>query len=583
MKKYPSLRAFISYIATFKGPFIFTAVVFSVANAALAVLPLMVGQLTESLTTEDGQHMYWLAAVIAMSVIHHILWNFGDYCYKNKLVERMHRFDDIVFRNILTHDYNFFTERFTGKISSYANSLGQELRDMTDSFMHSYSGMIVFMPIFVATMFTVNAYVGLLFAASVIAMLAGGKPLARGNAAAERTQADAKSTIDGYAVDSIANYVAIKSFGNERAEASHLHRRRDTLIAASKFAYLKAIYFWGYMGTVVRAVLWPATFVLIIHQYIEGDISLAQVSTFVAAIMIYQNYIWEVVWNFSQLNIRVARIEEAYRYLFGTRDIIREELPRDLPRLSTDAFHDSLEFKGLRFAYPEKPDAIVLQDINLKVRVGEKIGIVGPSGGGKSTLFKLILGYYPVEPGTLFVDGAAVESRQLTDLLSYVPQDTSVFHRSIRDNIAYARPGATEAQIITAAKHAQAHEFICELSKGYDTLVGERGVKLSGGQRQRIAIARALLKDAPLVLLDEATSALDSESEILIQRAFRDLLAGRTAIVIAHRLSTIQRMDRILVIDKGRIIQEGSHTELVSRPGMYQTLWQHQSGGFIEE
>ncbi|HTE57894.1 MAG TPA: ABC transporter ATP-binding protein [Verrucomicrobiae bacterium] len=583
MKNYPSLRAFASYIATFKKSFLATALAFSIANIPLAVLPLLIGQLTESLTTNSGQAIWWLGAVIGASILHNILWIVADFLYRDKLLERLHRFDDIVFGNIMTHDYGFFTERFTGKISSYAGTLGQELRDICDNFMHSYSAAIVFMPVFVATMFSVNIYIGALFTASLVAMFVGGKPLAKRDAAAERKQADAKSTIDGYTVDSIANFMAIKSFGNEQTEAKHLYAKRVHLIVVSKYAYLRAIYFWGYMGTVVRMFMWTATFAMVIYQYLHGDISIAQVSTFVAAIMVYQSYIWEIVWNFSQLNIKIARIEEAYRYLFGTRDIIRQPLPATSPRLPDSAFKNSLEIRNMHFAYPDKPDVPVLQNISMTVQVGEKIGIVGPSGGGKSTLLKLLLGYYPVEPDTLLVDGKPVESSQLTDLLSYVPQDTSVFHRSVRDNIAYARPDATTEQVIAAAKHAQAHQFISTLSEGYDTLVGERGVKLSGGQRQRIAIARALLKNAPLLLLDEATSALDSESELLIQRAFSDLLAGRTAIVIAHRLSTIQRMDRILVIVKGRIVQQGSHAQLVDQPGMYRALWQHQSGGFLED
>ena len=583
MKNYSSLRAFVSYIATFKRPFLTTAAVFSIANAALAILPLLIGQLTQSLTTKNGHATFWLIAVLGASLFHQIFWTVGDYLYKDTMVGRLHRFDDIVFRNIMTQDYNFFTERFTGKISSYANTLGQELRELIDSFMHSYSGMLVFVPIFLLTMFTVNLYVGALFSISVLLMLIGGKPLASVDATAERCKADAKSTIDGYAVDSIANFVAIKSFGNEQQEARHLFMRRGHLITTSQYAYLRSIYFWGYMGVIVRILLWTTTFVLIIYQYQRGDISIAQVSTFVAAIMIYQNYIWEIVYNFSQLNIKLARVEEAYRYLFGSRDIIRTPLSPNVPRLTSNAFQNSVEMRSLDFAYPDSPRVPVLQDINLKVLSREKIGIVGPSGGGKSTLLKLLLGYYPLPSGTLLVDGVPVETTQLTDLLSYVPQDTSVFHRSVRDNISYARPDATDAMIIAAAKHAHAHEFIMQLDKSYETLVGERGVKLSGGQRQRIAIARALLKDAPLLLLDEATSALDSESELLIQQAFSELLVGRTAIVIAHRLSTIQRMDRILVIDKGRIIQEGSHADLISRPGMYKTLWQHQSGGFIEE
>jgi ATP-binding cassette subfamily B protein len=185
--------------------------------------------------------------------------------------------------------------------------------------------------------------------------------------------------------------------------------------------------------------------------------------------------------------------------------------------------------------------------------------------------------------GQLLIDDQPVDNRALTNLTAYVPQDTAVFHRPISENIAYGRQDATDAEIVAAAKHAQAHEFIMELEAGYDTLVGERGIKLSGGQRQRIAIARAILKDAPLLMLDEATSALDSESEKLIQAALWEVMKGRTAIVIAHRLSTIQKMDRILVLEKGTIVEQGTHQELLKHQGVYATLWSHQSGGFIEE
>jgi ATP-binding cassette subfamily B protein len=305
-------------------------------------------------------------------------------------------------------------------------------------------------------------------------------------------------------------------------------------------------------------------------------------TTFLAAIVLFTGFIWEVIWNISQLNIKLARAEEAYRYLFGESNIFK--IPPDRRRKEpVDRFHRSLDLRHISFAYPDKPGQEVLSDIHLTIRHGEKLGIVGPSGGGKSTLMKLLLGYYPITQGQILIDGQPVDNQSLTDLTSYVPQDTAVFHRSIRDNIAYGKLDATDAQIISAAKHAQAHDFITTLDAGYDTLVGERGIKLSGGQRQRVAIARAILKNAPLLMLDEATSALDSESERLIQAALRDLMRGRTAIVIAHRLSTIQRMDRIIVLDKGTIVEQGTHQELLAQGGLYATLWSHQSGGFIEE
>jgi ATP-binding cassette subfamily B protein len=229
----------------------------------------------------------------------------------------------------------------------------------------------------------------------------------------------------------------------------------------------------------------------------------------------------------------------------------------------------------------------VFKNLNLKVRSGEKVGLVGPSGGGKSTLTKLLLRFDDVKLGSIEIDGqniAACSQKSLRQNIGYVPQEPLLFHRSIKENIGYGRIGATDKDILQAAKDAFAHEFIQSMPNGYDTFVGERGVKLSGGQRQRIAIARAMLKNAPILILDEATSALDSESEVLVQKALLKLMEGKTTIVVAHRLSTIQKMDRIIVLDKGNIVESGTHAELSKKKnGLYARLWSHQSGGFLHE
>jgi ATP-binding cassette subfamily B protein len=228
----------------------------------------------------------------------------------------------------------------------------------------------------------------------------------------------------------------------------------------------------------------------------------------------------------------------------------------------------------------------VFSQLSLKVKPGEKIGLVGPSGGGKSTLIRLLLRFEDIVGGEITIDGqniADVTQTSLRQAIAYVPQEPLMFHRTVAENIAYGQPEATLEQIRQAAELAYAGEFIEQLPDQYDTIVGERGVKLSGGQRQRVAIARAILKDAPILLLDEATSALDSESEVYIQEALWRLMQDRTAIVIAHRLSTIQKMDRILVLEDGKITEEGTHAQLLKHKGTYARLWKHQSGGFIED
>lgn len=556
---------------------------FAVSNVILAIIPWLIGQFAGSLTGSDSSLYFWTGLLIAASIGHDLTWRAAEFLYLKLLLPRSHRIDDHIFSAVQQHEYGFFVDKFTGKISSYTNSLGREFRELLDAFCYQYVYSIVALPILIWTMFTVNRYTGIVFAGSLVLMFMAGRVLARHVAAAEKKEADERSTIEGFAVDAIANFVSVKAFGNGRLEARRLFDDRIKLIQAADHSFFKSIIFWAVMSIFVRWIIWPATFVLNIHLYQQGAITLGQMGTFLAAIVLFSTFIWEIIWNVSQLNIKVARVEEAYRYLFGTRNIMTDPPAPEVPGLQSAHFQNTLEIRNLQFAYPDKPDVPVIKDLHLCIKQGEKIGVVGPSGGGKSTILKLLLGYYPIDKQAILLDDSPTDNQQLKGIISYVPQDTSVFHRSIRDNIAYGKPEATDKEVQEAARHAQAHEFILALDKGYDTLVGERGVKLSGGQRQRIAIARAVLKDAPILLLDEATSALDSESEQLIQAAFDDLFTGRTAIVIAHRLSTIQKLDRIIVVDAGRIVEQGTHAELIAAGGLYAKLWQHQSGGFIEE
>jgi len=581
MKNYPSLRFFFSYIGTFRRTFWLTVLMFTVSNVILAAIPWLIGQFTESLIQDDGNIVVWTAALIACSVGHDATWRSAEYMYLKLILKRSHSFDDVVFCAVMNHSYGYFVNKFTGKVSSYANTLGREFRSLLGEFCYEYVALLIAMPFIAATMFTVNLYTGVVFVISILLMYIFGRKLALGAAAAERTEADERSTMDGFVVDAIANFVSVKAFGNEVHEADRLSQKRSSLIKAATHSQFKNIIFWGVMSLFVRWIIWPATFILNVYLFSRGEIDLAQMVTFLAAIVLFSNYIWGVIWNISQLNIKIAGVEEAYQYLFGTQNIL--DKPSGRPAPSASNFLGSLELKEVTFAYPDKPEVPVLKNINMVIKQGEKIGIIGPSGGGKSTMVKLLLGYYPLPDGTLILDGKRASKQTLTDLIAYVPQDTAIFHRSIRENIAYGRPGATDNEIKAAARHAQAHEFIMALESGYDTYVGERGIKLSGGQRQRIAIARALLKNAPLLLLDEATSALDSQSEKQIQAAFDKLLIGHTAIVIAHRLSTIQKMDRIIVIDHGSVVEQGSHDALLARKGLYAKLWGHQSGGFIKE
>ena len=270
-----------------------------------------------------------------------------------------------------------------------------------------------------------------------------------------------------------------------------------------------------------------------------------------------------------------------------TKFLLEDPEIRDAPDAKAiDVNGGAISFHDMAFAYADAPTDFIFKDFDLEIPAGQKVGLVGTSGGGKSSLTRLILRFEDILSGELLIDDIDIRSvtqQSLRQVIGYVPQDPLLFHRTIRDNIAYGNPSATDDVIMQAAQKAYADGFINALPAGLDTVVGERGIKLSGGQRQRIAIARAILKDAPILVLDEATSALDSESEIYIQRALATLMKGRTSIVIAHRLSTIAKLDRILVLDKGSIIEDGTHQELIAKKGTYANLWNHQSGVFIEE
>ncbi|MGH7929888.1 MAG: ABC transporter ATP-binding protein, partial [Candidatus Binatia bacterium] len=304
-------------------------------------------------------------------------------------------------------------------------------------------------------------------------------------------------------------------------------------------------------------------------------------------VITYTSLIAQRLWDFSQNTLRsynrsLGDAKEMVETL-GIKPDVTNPVQPERSRIASG----KIVFDHMSFTHPDShQDEILFKDLSLTIQPGEKIGLVGHSGSGKTTLARLLLRFADVDGGAIEIDGqniAAITQDDLHRAIAYVPQEPLLFHRSLFENISYGKLGASKDEVIEAAKKAHAHEFITKLPHGYDTLVGERGVKLSGGQRQRVAIARAIIKVAPILVLDEATSALDSESERLIQASLRDLMLSRTAIVIAHRLSTIQKMDRIVVLDNGRIIEEGSHTHLLAKNGIYASLWQHQSGGFIEE
>ncbi|MHB1056526.1 MAG: ABC transporter ATP-binding protein [Rhodanobacter sp.] len=392
---------------------------------------------------------------------------------------------------------------------------------------------------------------------------------------------EARSKLMGRIVDGYSNVLTLKLFAHTRREEAYVAdamaeqtdklRRMTRITTALDFSI-----------TALNGFLIVGTSALALWLWSEGRVTVGAIALSTGLVIRINNMSGWIMWVVNGIFENVGTVQDGITTIAQPRAVQDREGAMPL-----EVTNGSVRFEQIHFHYGKQGG--VIAGLDLAVRAGEKIGVVGPSGAGKSTLVNVLLRLYDLEDGRILIDGqdiAGVAQESLRSQIGVVTQDTSLLHRSIRDNLLYGRPDAGEAQIIDAVRKARADEFIPALSDGegrtgYDALVGERGVKLSGGQRQRIAIARVLLKDAPILILDEATSALDSEAEAAIQDSLDILMQGKTVIAIAHRLSTIARMDRLVVLDKGRIVESGTHAELIAHEGLYARLWQRQTGGFV--
>ena len=398
-----------------------------------------------------------------------------------------------------------------------------------------------------------------------------------------QSQADARSLMTGRITDAYTNIATVKLFSHAGREAGYARSAMQEFLQ-TVHRQMRLVSGFEIVNHLLSMLLIISTAGVVLWLWTQGQVGIGAVAAATAMALRLNGISHWVMWEMASLFEQVGTVQD------GINTLSRVHTINDLPDATTlDVQHGEVRFENVTFAYGgPRP---VIQELSLHIAPGEKIGLVGRSGSGKSTIVNLLLRFYDVEQGRVLIDGADIHhvtQDSLRAQVGMVTQDTSLLHRSVRDNILYGRPDANDADMIAAAKQAEAHEFILNLvdakgRTGYDAHVGERGVKLSGGQRQRIAIARVMLKDAPILLLDEATSALDSEVEAAIQASLYQLMEGKTVVAIAHRLSTIAAMDRLIVLDKGRIVEQGNHQELLASGGLYARLWAHQSGGFLGE
>jgi ATP-binding cassette subfamily B multidrug efflux pump len=494
---------------------------------------------------------------------------------------------------VVRQSWTFFQNDFAGRIANRVMQTGPAIRETMVALLTSVWYILVYGTAALILLASADPWLALPVALWFVGYLVFLRLIVPRMRDRSKEVSEGRSMLTGRIVDSYTNILTVKLFARAREEDAYV---RDAIDQHTGLFYrsLRLNTVFGLCLSTLNAMMVTGTGALALVLWTQGKVEVGTVAMALPLAWQIVNIAGWVAWQITSIFENIGVIQE------GMMTIARPNALTDRPDApELEVTRGEIRFEDVRFGYGREALAredgslrsrAVIDGLTLTVKPGEKIGLIGRSGAGKSTLVNLLLRFFDLEGGRILIDGqdiAGVTQESLRSQISMVTQDTSLLHRSIRDNIRYGRPQATDAEIVAAARLAHAEEFIHELEdwktrRGYDAQVGERGVKLSGGQRQRIAIARVILKDAPILVLDEATSALDSEVEAAIQSSLGTLMEGKTVIAIAHRLSTIARMDRLIVLEQGRIVEQGSHAELLAHGGHYAALWRRQSGGFLD-
>jgi len=548
------------------------------------VPPIIIAKIVDAFSSGESYSLIYFWKYIALFGLS---WLAGEACWRigAKFLIKLETnginfLGKKVFRLLMSRDYNFFSNNFVGSLTKKGAAYSRGFEMFTDTLMFQVSVNIfsVVFAVIILGRYSVWLPVVLLVSISVATMV--GLPIVRRRAVLVSHRHDAASNVAGITSDALTNILAVKSFGNEKGESHSFNKSVDDYTLkykkAADYQNERFDMFMSPLFVIVNVIGLIMSLSLAIKSVLPGGAILIVFSYYTQITRLF----WEVSRIYRHIEASITESAEFSQMFLKPASVVD----------SPSAFilkpnENRIVFNNVSFGY-ENSNELFLENFNLEIKGNEKVGLVGPSGGGKTTITKLLLRFINLNSGSITIDGQDISQatqESLRKAIAYVPQEPLLFHRSLFENISYSSHDASHEDVITASKLARAHEFIEKLPHGYDTLVGERGIKLSGGQRQRVAIARAILKNSPILILDEATSALDSESEKYIQEGLAELMKNKTALVIAHRLSTIKHLDRIIVLSNGKIVQTGSHNQLIKEKGLYADLWKHQSGEFLNE
>lgn len=574
-----------SFLFSVSGPYKFPAFIavsaVAIASTIGSVVPYIFKRIIDTITGISGigpeNIWFWASLYVLAGLLSALGWRMSGFAGMRWATGVRATGRERLTEYVSLHGYNYFSNRFAGSIGTKLKTASEGLKSIVSDTLWGWLSFLIQLVISLALVFYTNAYIGWVFVAWLLFISPINIFLFKKKVRLGLINQEADTKLTGQTVDVLTNINAMHDYARREHEMKRMKKaielRRTT--GLNNWSYSEKVLT---LNSVLEAIFVGGMIFASIYMWDIGAITAGDIILVITLVISIRGNLGHLGQRFNEFAEQISQVKE------GLTDILREHDIKDSEEAKNlEITAGEISIENVSFGYESEN---IFKNLSLKIKPGERVGLIGHSGAGKSTLMKLLTRQYDVTRGQILIDGqniSSVKQKSLREAITTVPQEPLLFHRSLRENIIYGDTSASEEEMIKAAKMAQAHNFINSLPKKYETLVGERGIKLSGGERQRVVIARAFLKNSSILLLDEATSALDSESEILIQEALQKLMEGKTVIAIAHRLSTLRAMDRLIVMDDGKVVEDGTHEELLKKDGIYASLWAHQAGGFIKD